>query len=139
MPQSSASGIPMAWKNSITSRGVGAAPTFTDSTSSSPSRARTFERTSSSAFAYSCASSSGISSPACSSLTFFRPTSSAHSVACRFASSCSAATPASSAAFSFSQMRGTAKNQVGCTSGRYATTWRGSGQQVVVKPSMIGR
>ena len=43
------------------------------------------------------------------------------------------------AALSFSQMRGTAKNQVGRTSGRYATTWRGSGQQVVEKPTNIGR
>ena len=51
MPHSSASGTPIAWKNSITSRGVGAAPTFTDSTASSPSRARIFERTSSSALA----------------------------------------------------------------------------------------
>ena len=47
--------------------------------------------------------------------------------------------PASIAAFSFSQIRGTAKNQVGCTSGRYAITWRGSGQQVVAKPTNIGR
>ena len=55
-----------------------------------------------------------------------------------FCSSCSASTPASIAAFSFSQMRGTAKNHVGRTSGRYATTWRGSGQHVVVNPSRIG-
>ena len=47
--------------------------------------------------------------------------------------------PASIAAFSFSQMRGTAKNQDGCTSGRYAATWRGSGQHVVEKPTNIGR
>ena len=45
--------------------------------------------------------------------TFRRPTSSAHWVACFFAASCSASMPASIAAFSFSQMRGTAKNQVG--------------------------
>ena len=139
MPHSSASGIPIAWKNSITSYGVGAAPTLTDSTSSSPSRVRIFDNTSSSAFAYSSASSGGSSSPACSTLTFRSPTPSAHSVAWRLASSCSAAKAASIAAFSFSQMRGTAKNQVGCTSGRYATTSRGFGQQVVVKPSMIGR
>ena len=45
--------------------------------------------------------------------TFRGPRSSAHSVARFFASSCSASMPASIAAFSFSQMRGTAKNQVG--------------------------
>ena len=110
MPHSSASGMPRAWKNSITSGGVGAAPTFTDSTWSSPSRARILESTSSSAFA--------CSSPTSSPRTFRRPTSSAHWVACFFAASCSASMPASIAAFSFSQMRGTAKNQVGCTSGR---------------------
>ena len=108
----------MAWKNSITSFGVGAAPTFTDSTSSRPRRARIFDSTSSSALPNSSASSGGISSPACSARTLRRPTSSAHWVACRLASSCSAAMPASIAAFSFSQMRGTAKNQVGRTSGR---------------------
>ena len=111
MPHSSASGMPMAWKNSITSRGVGAAPTFTDSTASSPSRARIFESTSSSALANS---SAGTSSPR----AFRRPTSSAHWVACFFAASSSASMPASIAAFSFSQMRGTAKNQLGLTSGR---------------------
>ena len=78
IPQSSASGTPIAWKNSITSRGVGAAPTFTDSTSSSPSRPRILESTSSSALACSAFSSSESSSPACSALTLRRPTSSAH-------------------------------------------------------------
>src|ERR671914_592035 len=52
---------------------------------------------------------------------------------------CPPPTPASIAALSFSHTRGTAKNQVGRTSGRYATTWRGSGQQVVVNPRNIGR
>ena len=32
MPQISATGIPMAWKKTSTSRGVGAAPTLTDAT-----------------------------------------------------------------------------------------------------------
>ena len=45
MPHSSASGMPMAWKNLITSGGVGAAPTFTDSMASKPSRSRIFEKT----------------------------------------------------------------------------------------------
>ena len=118
IPHSSASGTPRAWKNSITSGGVGAAPTFTDSTASSPSRARILDSTSSSALACSWASSSGIGSPAWSSATLRSPTPSAHSVACLRASSSSAATPASIAALSFSQIRGTAKNQVGRTSGR---------------------
>ncbi len=48
MPHSSASGIPMAWKNLITSGGVGAAPTLTESTLSSPSRSRILDSTASS-------------------------------------------------------------------------------------------
>ena len=36
IPQSSASGMPRAWKNSITSGGVGAAPTLQASTASRP-------------------------------------------------------------------------------------------------------
>ncbi len=118
MPHSSASGSPSAWKNSITSRGVGAAPTFSDISSSSPSAARILDPTRPSAFAYSCASSAETSSPACSARTLRSPTSMAHLVACLRSGSCSASIPASSAAFSFSQMRGTAKNQVGRTSGR---------------------
>ena len=35
-------------------------------------------------------------------------------------------------ALSFSQMRGTAKNHVGLTAGRYPTTSRGFGQHVIV-------
>ncbi len=63
----------------------------------------------------------------------------APSTAALRSASCSCSMPASMAALSFSQMRGTAKNQLGRTSGRYATTWRGSGQSVVVKPRMSGR
>ena len=40
MPQISASGTPMAWKKTSTSRGVGAAPTLTSLASSSPIAAR---------------------------------------------------------------------------------------------------
>ena len=40
MPHSSPSGMPIAWKNTSTSRGVGAAPTLTATASSSPSIAR---------------------------------------------------------------------------------------------------
>ena len=57
-------------------------------------------------------------------------------------SRCSAGWPAiiaSSPAFSFSQIRGTAKNQCGRTSGRNATISRGLGQQVTWKPKTIGR
>ena len=119
MPHSSASGTPIAWKNSITSRGVGAAPTFTASTWSSPSLlADLREHELVGLGVLLRPARSGTSSPACSARTFLSPTPSAHSVACFFASSCSAATPASIAALSFSQMRGTAKNQVGRTSGR---------------------
>ena len=39
---------------------------------------------------------------------------------------------ASSPDLSFSQIRGTAKNHVGCTAGRNETTSRGFGQQVIV-------
>ena len=41
MPHSSASGMPRAWKKTITSRGVGAAPALTATTWSRPSIART--------------------------------------------------------------------------------------------------
>ena len=42
-------------------------------------------------------------------------------------------------ALSFSQIRGTAKNHDGRTSGRYCETWRGSSQQVICSPKTIGR
>ena len=57
MPHSSSIGTPMAWKNSITAGGVGAAPTDGHSTSSKPIRGRIFDSTSSSALAYSASSS----------------------------------------------------------------------------------
>ena len=118
MPQSSQIGMPSARKNSRTSGGVGAAPTTKCSTSSSPRRARSGANTSSSARAHSAASSSSTVSPACSARTRRRPVSSAQPMTWRRASSGSATKPASSAALSFSQIRGTAKNQVGRTSGR---------------------
>ena len=71
IPHSSPSGSPSPWKNSITSGGQGAAPTFSACSSSIPS-------------------------------------------ACRSRG----AAPASIAARSFSNRRGTAKNQVGRTSGK---------------------
>ena len=70
MPHSSASGMPIAWKNSSTSRGVGAAPTLTASTSSRPSmRAQAGEQLCVGLGDASAASSSGTGSPACSSST----------------------------------------------------------------------
>ncbi len=139
MPHSSATGTPIAWKNSSTSKGVGAAPTFTDTIWSKPSVSRILDSTFSSSSAWAAASSSGTGSPACSSLTFLRPTSSAFSRPAFLCSSCSPATMASRPALSFSQIRGTAKNHVGRTSGMYPITWRGSGQSVVVNPIIIGR
>jgi hypothetical protein len=138
IPQSSASGIPSAWKNWITSGGVGAAPTLHASTSSSPSIARDFDSTCSSACSHFSRTSAGSSSPACSARERWRPSSIAAFVGPR-CSSGRFSTIASSPAFSFSQIRGTAKNQVGRTSGRYEITWRASGQQVTLKPHSIGR
>ena len=117
MPHSSASGRPIAWKNSSTSTGVGAAPTLIASTWSSPSIARRPANTSSSARLTSSASSAGTSSPACSRRTLRIPAS----IAARILAACSSGWPAiivSRPAFSFSQIRGTAKNQLGRTSGR---------------------
>ena len=99
---------------------------------------RRFENIFSSASATAAASCSGTSSPACSRRTF----SSAASSAARACSRCSSgrlARFASSPALSFSQMRGTAKNQVGRTFGRKSTISRGSGQIVTVQPRITGR
>ena len=127
IPQSSPIGIPSAWKNSSTSSGVGAAPTLTASASSRPSALRMFENRAASAAATPLASSSGTSSPACSSRTFW--IAAARPWRARSPSSPGiAASFASSPAFSFSQIRGTAKNQVGWTWGRNSTIFRGSGQ-----------
>ena len=138
IPQSSASGIPSAWKNSITSGGVGAAPTLHASSSSSPRWLRSLENTASSAFSTPSASSEGTSSPACSSRTFPSDASNALSIGTR-CSEGSAAIICSRPAFSFSQIRGTAKNQLGRTSGRYSMTFLASGQHVIVNPHSIGR
>ena len=109
--------MPRAWKNSITSGGVGAAPTLQASTWSRPRCSRSFEKIASSAFATRAASSSGTGSPRCSSRTFSSASASASCVAAR-CSAGAAASICSSPALSFSQIRGTAKNQVGRTSGR---------------------
>ena len=88
MPQSSPSGSPMAWKNSITSGAVGAAPTLSALRRSIPSFSRRATSTSASG-----------SEP---------------SIAARSFSSA----PDSIAALSFSKIRGTAKNHDGRTSGK---------------------
>jgi hypothetical protein len=59
MPHSSASGTPIAWKKTSTSRGVGAAPTLTAAIWSKPSIARICENSASSACATVAARSSG--------------------------------------------------------------------------------
>jgi hypothetical protein len=126
IPQISASGTPIAWKKTSTSRGVGAAPTLTSSAWSSPIAARSGANSFSSPIARVAASSAGICSPACSSST-------ARAAAAISARACSSpASLASRPAFSFSHTRGTAKNQVGLTAGKYAPICRGSGQQVIV-------
>ena len=117
IPHSSASSIPIAWKKTSTSRGVGAAPTLTAAISSKPSIARRPENISASAFATAAASSSGTGSPACSSSTFLIAASSAAWAGARCSSGCEASI-VSSPDLSFSQIRGTAKNHVGLTSGR---------------------
>ena len=107
----------MAWKNSSTSGGVGAAPTLMAMTSSRPSILRRPENISSSAFSTVAASSSGTGSRACSRRTFSRAAVSAASIFSRCSGGWEASV-VSSPALSFSQMRGTAKNHVGRTSGR---------------------
>ncbi len=82
IPHSSASGMPIAWKNSSTSSGVGAAPTLTARTSSKPSILRRPAKICSSAAATSAASSAGTCSPRCSRRTFSTAAASARSVRC---------------------------------------------------------
>ena len=138
MPQSSPILIPIAWKNSSTSSGVGAAPTLTDFASSRPSALRSCENIASSAAATPAASSSGTSSPACSRRTFWIAASRPFR-ACSPSSPGIAASFASRPAFSFSQIRGTAKKNVGFTFGRKSMIVRGSGQTVIDAPSITGR
>ena len=103
-------GTPIAWKNSSTSRGVGAAPTTTAldlvEARASPRRAA---KSCSSASATAAASSSGTGSPACSSSDLADRGLDRALSRSRCSSGC-AASIASSPAFSFSQIRGTAKN-----------------------------
>ena len=138
IPQSSPIGMPIAWKNSRTSSGVGAAPTLTASASSRPSCVRSAEKSCSSACAAASATSGGTSSPACSARTFASEASSPFSAGMR-CSSGRLASIASRPALSFSKIRGTAKNHVGLTLGRYSAILRGSAQMCTERPLVIGR
>ena len=91
-----------------------------------------------SALAAAAATSAGTSSPRCSRRTFSSAASKPRSTGSR-CSSGSPASIASSPAFSFSQTRGTAKNQVGRACGRNWTISRGSGQMWISSPLTTGR
>ena len=113
MPHSSASGMPMAWKNTSTSRGVGAAPTLTAiDLVEAEHRAQPGEQLARRPRRRVAARSSGTGSPACSSSTFCIAASSQRAVALARSSRWRQAAPPGPA-LSFSQMRGTAKNHVG--------------------------
>ena len=96
-------------------------------------RARMSANIALSAAATPCASSSGTSSPACSRRTFWIAASIAFWAGSRCSSGRLASWP-SIADFAFSQIRGTAKNQVGLTAGRNSMILRGSGQTVIESP-----
>jgi hypothetical protein len=117
IPQPSASSMPRAWKNSSTSRGVGAAPTTTSIASSRPTRERTNENSSASAFRTAASRSGGTGIPAWRKRTRSNDAAMASCITTRCSSGCDAIC-ASSPAFIFSQMRGTAKKNVGFTFGR---------------------
>ena len=110
----------MAWKNSSTSTGVGAAPTLTATTSSRPSCARSAANSASSACGDLRRELVGhrLAAPARGAPSRARAVERACTAASRCSSGC-AASIVSRPALSFSQIRGTAKNHVGRTSGRY--------------------
>ena len=138
IPHSSPIGIPIAWKNSSTSSGVGRGADVDGHDLVEPELARSFENISSSAWPPSAASSSGTSSPACSSAQLLerRRDRRLGRLALLVGQ---AARGRLEPAFSFSQIRGTAKNQVGRTSGRNSMILRGSGQIVIENPRITGR
>ena len=117
MPHSSDSGSPIAWKNSSTSTGVGAAPTLIASTWSSPSIARSPAKISRVGLCDLLGELVG---------HLFAALLEPDLADCGLEGGlhrlrCSSGWPAiivSRPAFSFSQIRGTAKNQLGLTSGR---------------------
>ena len=129
MPQISASGTPMAWKKTSTSRGVGAAPTLTSFAWSSPIAARSGANSFSSASASTRLQRVRDRLPG---LLELHPL--AGPAASSFCASSSPASLASTPALSFSHTRGTAKNHVGLTAGRNSPIRRGSGQVVIVIP-----
>ena len=141
IPQSSRIGSPMAAKYSSSSMAMGAAPETSQRAWSSPSRARTGARTSSSARLHSVSSAGSGPAPspriaACSARTRRSPQSRAQRIAVRRSSS-AVVTAASRAACIRSHTRGTAPQTVGRTSGRAAATARGSGMLVISTAKVI--
>ena len=139
MPQSSPTGIPIAWKNSRTSIGVGAAPTLTETASSRPRCLRRPANIASSAIGGALGDGLGNLLPA---LLALGPWRSPPARPCSAGPRCSSGRLAiivSRPALSFSQTRGTAKNQVGRTVGRKSMIVRGSGQIATSMPFVIGR
>ena len=119
IPQSSPTGIPIAWKNSSTSTGVGAAPTLTATASSSPSvRAQVREHRLVGGAPRPWRAPRAPPRPPARARTFCDRRLRAPCWAGSRCSSGRLASIVSSPALSFSQMRGTAKNQVGRTCGR---------------------
>ncbi len=117
IPHSSAISIPIASKNSITSGGVGAAPTANHSHLVESEHWRGSSRTTARPrLAHSPLQLGGHLARPAWRAPARSPISSAPAIACLRASSRSAAKPASSAAFSFSQIRGTPPQTVGLTS-----------------------
>ena len=112
MPQISLSPTPSPRKNSISSGAAGAAPMW-QFARSSPSARRIEKNVRSSASATLLASWGGTGSPRCSRRTF--SIASASEAGAYMGASASSA---SARVCSFSQMRGTAKNHDGLTSGR---------------------
>ena len=114
IPHSSASGMPIAWKNTSTSRGVGAAPALTAIASSRPSIARRPGEQLLLALGRGRRDVVGHRLAGLLELDLAPRGGRASRTVC---SPCVERCP-SSPALSFSKIRGTAKNQVGLTAGR---------------------
>ena len=139
IPHSSLSGRPIAWKNSSTStRRRRRADVDRDDLVESELRPQAGEDRLVGLGDAARRAPSGTASPRCSSRTFSVAAAMAPSILARVSSSWPAII-VSSPALSFSQMRGTAKNHAGRTSGRRTSTWRGSSQHVICRPKTIGR
>ena len=124
----------MAWKNTSTSRGVGAAPTLTgDDLVEAEHRAQAGEQLAVGLGDASRRAPSGTGSPRLLELDLARSRRRAQAAAALARSSGWPASIASSPALSFSQMRGTAKNHVGRDRRQVARRSRaGSGSVVIV-------